>query len=297
MITGRQYEIADGEHRVTVSEVGATLRGYRVGERDVTVTHPADALPPKSNGAVLMPWPNRIRDGRYRFAGQDLQLALTEPANRNASHGLANWARWSVADRGATHLTLICDVVAQRGWPFELRTSVSYRVDAASGLHVRLGAENIGSARLPFGAGSHPYLALGRTALEDVELRVPATHYVLTDERQIPIDTVPVEGTDYDFRAPRRVGDLRLDTAFAGLPRHGGRESVELRAGDRVSRLWWDASTFTTVQVFTLPALVDGPAVAVEPMTCAANAFNTGADLIVLEPGGRWSAEWGIDAG
>ena len=41
--------------------------------------------------------------------------------------------------------------------------------------------------------------------------------------------------------------------------------------------------------------LMDGrPAVAIEPMTCAPDAFNSGHGLIVLEPGGSWSGSWGI---
>lgn len=295
MITGTQYEIADGEHRVWVSEVGATLRGYRVGDREVTVVHHPDRLPPKSNGAVLMPWPNRIRDGHYAFGGQDLQLALTEPANGNASHGLANWVRWSLTAQTPNELSLACDVVPQKGWPFELWAEVTYRVEAAGGLSVRLGAQNTGAVALPFGAGCHPYLTVGNVALDDVELMVPAERRIATDERSLPVDTVDVAGTGYDFRTRRRLGALRLDTAFTGLRQRDGREHVELRAGERTTRVWWDAVAFSTVQVFTLPTLIDGAAVAVEPMTCPADAFNSGTDLRVLQAGESWSAEWGIE--
>jgi aldose 1-epimerase len=37
-----------------------------------------------------------------------------------------------------------------------------------------------------------------------------------------------------------------------------------------------------------------GRAVAIEPMTCPADALNTGTDLIELKPAASWSGSWGI---
>src|SRR4051812_34933558 len=94
-MTGRQFTIAAGEHEATIVEVGAGLRRYAVGGTDVTCTYPDGVLPPKCCGVTLVPWPNRIRNGRYTFDGVVQQLALTEPATRNAIHGLGRWARWT----------------------------------------------------------------------------------------------------------------------------------------------------------------------------------------------------------
>jgi aldose 1-epimerase len=47
--------------------------------------------------------------------------------------------------------------------------------------------------------------------------------------------------------------------------------------------------------VFTVDDLAHGvPAIAIEPMTCPADAFNTGTGLMVLEPGASWTGSWGI---
>ena len=301
VMTGQQYEITAGEHWAAVSEVGANLRGYRVAGVDVTHVHSPDAIPPKSNGAVLMPWPNRIRGGRYSFAGEDRQLILSDPALGNATHGLANWARWIVDDHAPDGVRLHCDVVAQKGWPCELRAEVSYRADPGTGLVVTLSATNTGARALPFGAGSHPYLSAGDTPVDEVELRVPARSRLVTDEAQIPVRTEDVAGTEYDLRQLTPIGTRRFDTGFTALQpdadddAHG---SVELRAADRVTRLWWDHPAFTTVQVFTVPELAAGrAAVAVEPMTCPPDAFNSRTGLIVLEPGASWRGQWGIRSG
>ena len=248
-----------------------------------------------------MPWPNRIRNGRYTFAGEDRQLILSDPALGNASHGLANWARWIVDEHRSDEVRLHCDVVAQKGWPCELRAEVSYRVDADAGLIVTLGATNTGVDAVPFGAGSHPYLSAGDTPIDEVQLRVPARARLVTDDAQIPIRSEDVAGTEYDLRALAPIGTRRFDTAFTALdpdPNDAAHGRVEFRAGERVTRLWWDHPAFTTVQVFTVPELSPGrAAVAVEPMTCPADAFNSGTGLIVLPPGGSWTGHWGIESG
>ena len=301
VMTGAQYEIAAGEHWAGISEVGANLRGYRVAGVDVTHVHSPDVLPPKSNGAVLMPWPNRIRAGKYAFESESRQLMLSDPALGNASHGLANWARWSVDEQRPDELRMHCDVVPQKGWPCELRAEISYRVDAVAGLVVTLAAHNIGTAALPFGAGCHPYLSTGDTPLDEVELRIPADRRLVTDDAQIPVSTQDVTGTEYDLRELGALGRRRFDTGFTELraePDDGAHGSVELRTGDRLTRLWWDHPAFTTVQVFTVAGLETGrDAIAVEPMTCPADAFNSGVDVIVLAPGASWRGQWGIGTG
>jgi aldose 1-epimerase len=293
-LMGQQYVIAAGEHQATVVEVGAGLQRYAHRGFDVTGTYGEDELPPKGCGITLVPWPNRIRDGRYRFDGVDYQLALTEPAARNAIHGLGRWARWALVDHQPAAVTLRLDVVPQNGYPFPVRVDVTYAVHAEHGLSVTIGAVNLGSARAPFGAGSHPYLATGGHALGDTTLLLPARELLVTDEKHVPVGTRSVDGTDRDFRRGRRLKDIRMDDGFTALDVANGQGVAEVRSPDGGARLWFDES-FRFLQVFTLDALKPGqPAIAVEPMTCAPDAFNTGAGLIVLEPGGAWRGSWGI---
>ena len=78
--SGEQFEIRFGEHRATVVEVGGGVREYLVGDRPVLDPYPRDAICDGAHGAPLIPWPNRLADGRYSFDGVEHQLALTEPA-------------------------------------------------------------------------------------------------------------------------------------------------------------------------------------------------------------------------
>ena len=73
-------------------------------------------MPSGGRGQLFVPWPNRIRDGRYAFAGTDQQLALTEPKRGNASHGLVRWVSDAPAARFAV-VELGYLLPAQTGYP------------------------------------------------------------------------------------------------------------------------------------------------------------------------------------
>ena len=120
-----------------------------------------------------------------------------------------------------------------------------------------------------------------------------------TDERGIPVGTAAGRGDRLDFRQPRPIGATKLDNAFTDLERDDdGLARVELRHPDDgpALSLWLDES-YPYLQLFTgdpLPS-VNRRSLAVEPMTCPANAFRSGEALLVLEPGESATATWGID--
>src|SRR5215472_14299016 len=101
-ITGQQYRIGAGPYRATVTELGAGLRELLFGDQPVIAGYQADELPPGGAGQLLAPWPNRIDGGRYTFGGTEYQLDLTEPAHRNAIHGLTRWTAWTLARHDAS---------------------------------------------------------------------------------------------------------------------------------------------------------------------------------------------------
>jgi len=293
-LTGKQFTIRAGEHEATAVEVGGGLRRYVHAGVDIVAPYAEDELPPNGAGAVLVPWPNRIRAGRYVFAGRQHQVPITEVPRGNAIHGLARWARWTPTSVDANAVTLALDIPPQTGWPFELRVEVRYTVHPDHGLGVSAVARNLGTALAPFGAGFHPYLSLRGGRLDEATLRVPARQRIVTDESLLPVGVQSVAGTPYDLQPGRGLGYQRLDDAFTGLSTMDGRGAVELRTKSGGAQLWFD-ETFHYVQVFTIDDLAHGvPAVAVEPMTCPADAFNSGTGVIVLEPGATWSGSWGV---
>lgn len=294
--SGEQYPITFGDQQATIVEVGAGLRTYAVGGVDVVDGYGPGEMASGGRGQLLVPWPNRVRDGRYRFGDVDLQLALTEPSRHNANHGLVRWVNWTATDHQADRVVMELVLHAQPGYPFVLGLAVECRLDAG-GLTVSTTATNRGDGPCPYGAGAHPYLSVGTALVDAAVLRVPADTRLETDDRGIPVATVPVDGTAYDFRAARPIGDLVLDTPYTDLT--GDEVVVASPDGAREARLWWDAN-HRWVMIFTGDTLDAGRrrrAVAVEPMTCPPNAFVSGEGLRVLQPEESWTTTWGIAAG
>jgi aldose 1-epimerase len=216
---------------------------------------------------------------------------LNEPERRNAIHGLTRWSSWRVAERSAERVVLEHVLRPQPGYPFSLALGVEYSL-SPDGLAVRTEATNVGAEACPYGAGAHPYLAVGAGGVDEAILRVPARAVLEADERGIPVGSGPVEGSELDFRKPRPIGRARLDHCFADLDRdEDGRARVELDG----TTLWADES-YPYLMIFTGDGLPDADrrSVAVEPMTCAPNAFSSGDGLIRLEPGDSHAAAWGI---
>ncbi|MEO9138437.1 MAG: aldose 1-epimerase family protein [Jatrophihabitans sp.] len=293
-LSGKQWTIAAGTHRATVVEVGAGLLNYQVDGVDVTCTYGDGVLPPKACGTTLVPWPNRLRGGKYSFDGEAQQLALTDPEAGNAIHGLGRWARWTKVRQSENAITLRLDIVPQKGYPFQIRAEVTYALHPEAGLMVTLGARNNGPTRAPFGAGSHPYLATRGHRLDDVTLVLPAREALVMDDQQVPVGSRALSGKD-DFRRGRRLRAERFDSGFTSLTMTAGRGVAEVRTKSGGTRLWFD-ETFRFLQVYTVDEVSPGQAgIAIEPMTCAPDAFNSGAGLIVLEPRGAWTGTWGIE--
>jgi aldose 1-epimerase len=293
--TGEQYEIISGSHRAVVTEVGATLRSFSVEGRDVVRGFGVDEMSRAGRGQHLIPWPNRIRDGRYVFNGVTQQLGLTEPARNNASHGLVRYVPWVLVEKKVDAVTNRVRMHPQPGWPGTLEAMITHQVNA-DGITVTVEATNIGADDLPFGYGAHPYLTVGEPTVDEVSLTVPAGSYLEVDDRLLPTKISPVDGTIYDLRQGPVLGSTSLDTAMTDLIRDpDGRWRVKVVLGERYAELWGDEAMKWT-QIFT-----GGPnrdwSIAVEPMTCGPDAFNAGPthdDLTLLSPGDVFIGHWGI---
>ncbi|MEV8241880.1 aldose 1-epimerase family protein [Microbacterium testaceum] len=292
--TGHRFHLRGAHSSAEITQVGAALRALTVGGVDLVPPYPDDQPTPAASGVVLVPWPNRIRDGKYTFGGEELQLAISEPKFGNASHGLLRFGTYQPIEHTDERLVLGADVVPQTGYPFHLRTRVTYTL-LPDGLHVAHHIENVGAKTAPVALGVHPYLQIGGVETSDLVIHSTGTTTLVLDERNIPIDEVPVDA-DTDLRGGRRLGDASLDNGYRGLERDAeGRAVHTLTAPDgRTLQLWQDAG-FGWAQVFTTDRYPGQPlAVAIEPMTAPANAFASGIDVHSLAPNAISAREWGI---
>lgn len=308
--SGIQHLLRAGEYSAAITSVGATLRSLTCDGRDLVVPFDADEVRPAYRGATLAPWPNRVVDGLYEIGDTSRQLPLTEPARAHALHGLAAWLDFEPVDKGTSHVRLAADIAPQTGYPWRVRVETQYALTDV-GLVQEVVATNLDSESVPWGTGPHPYLVAGPGALDTWELRLPAAQVLgVSEPRLSPTELLPVE-TDaprFDYRAARVIGAAKIDHAFTGLTRDdAGVASVLLRdpSGIGVQMSWDDSCPWVQVHTADLPGGAGAPGnrrgLAVEPMTCAPDAFNDArysfdTGLQMLAPGASARASWTIAA-
>jgi len=294
--SGRQFEIAHGDQRATIVEVGGGVREYVSGERDVLQPYPVDRIRDGANGALLVPWPNRLADGRYSWDGADHQVDITEPDTFTAIHGFLLWRPWSSVDHAASWVTVTAYLFPTPAYPFAIDVRVTYQL-GDHGLEVTTTATNVGERAAPYGVGQHPYLSPGRGLIDDCELHLGASTRIVTDERLLPVRTEPVAGTDLDLRSPRRLGGLQIDHAFTDLERdEQGRAWAGLRGTDGATARLWVDEQYPFIQLFTGDTLAPGRrrrGLGTEPMSMPPDALGSGEGVIRLEPGAEHTARWG----
>ncbi len=293
--TGDQHVLRHGEQVAVVTSVAASLREYRAGDRDVVLPFDVDAIAPAFSGAVLAPWPNRLRDGQFVVDGVEHQVALTEPGRGTALHGLVAYARFDVVDTADDAVTLRHDLVPTPGYPWPLRLEVTYAL-ADDGLTITVTATNLGTGTAPYGVGFHPWLSPGPGPVDACTLRLDAASRVSVDDRLLPTGTEPVAG-DYDLRDGRALAGVALDDAWVDVtPDDDGLTWATLTGADgRTVAVWADA-TLPAWQVCTGDGIpgIERRGVAVEPMSCVADAFRTGDLLVRLTPGASHTVRWGL---
>ena len=300
---GERFELRAGDTVAEVGTVAAVLCALRVGDIDLTEPLSLDTAPPPfCSGIALAPWPNRVRDARWTHDGVEQQLDVTDPSRGNAIHGLLRNTTYRIRERSDASVLLGATIHPQHGWPFLLDTWVRYAL-ADDGLTVTHGARNLGSAAAPWAVGAHPYFRAGDVAVEQLTLEVRGAHYLELDDRLVPVAVREVApDSEFDLGSPRVLGDLDLNVGYQDVAT-GPAGSAVLTAPDGRRTVVWQDAPYRWLQVFTprdFPHVAsDGSetpslAVALEPMTAAPDALNSGDGLIWLEPGESWEASWGV---
>lgn len=308
-LSGTQHALRAGDAEAVIAGVGASLRSYTYEGRNLVVPFDADEVRPGYRGVTLAPWPNRVVDGRYSFGGVEQILALTEPARGHALHGLLAWVEYAVLDKGPSHVTLAATIEPQTGYPWRVFVETTFAL-TAEGLTQTVRARTDGVTPAPWGTGPHPYLVGGAGRVDDWTLHLPADQVLeVTADRLIPTGLAPVDADPdrFDFRTARPIGPVAIDHAFTALAREtDGTVTVAVTDADGrgAAITWGEACPWVQVHTADQPDGERSPAhrigLAVEPMTCAPDAFNADrydfeTGLLLLEPGAEpLEASWTI---
>jgi len=273
---------------------GASLVGLWVDGVESIRGFPVDDDPPLSTGIIMAPWPNRIRDGRWREGDREHQLVITEPDKNNAIHGLSDTVVWDVSDATPSSVTLRHEISHHPGYPFCVVVEVTYTL-TSNGIDVTHRATNTSDRPAPFATGAHPYIRLGDDNLETATVIVPASTMVVSNDRLLPIGHRDLAGDTADLRAGRVVSELDIDVTYR-LDGDGPWQSVF--AGEVSAVTIWQEDPLRYMHVFTTRLFPGdgGPvtAVAMEPTSAPADSFNSGEGLTWLTPNTPWQARWGI---
>lgn len=297
--TGEQFVLTRstplGDATAIITEVAASLRTLQIGGIDLTQPYPESSIPLFGDGIVLVPWPNRIEDGEWDLNGVKQRLDITEPKLHNAIHGLLRNTAYTLVERTESSVTLAATVFPQHGYPFMLDTTVRYEL-VDDGITVTHEIVNVSEVPAPVAIGTHPFFKIGDVNTAELTLTVHASTRFPVNERLVPSGEIPVDG-DYDLRSGRKVGELALDDAFGELA-PVDRVVAQLAADDGRTIALWQDENFPYAQVFITRIFPLGDdvtlAIAMEPMTAPANAFNSGQSLRWLDPAESWTASWGI---
>lgn len=295
--SGEQVELRHEPWSAVVVEVGGGLRELRHDGAALLDGFGAGEMASGGRGQPLLPWPNRLAGGRYLFGGREIEVPVNERATGSAIHGLTRWSAWRVAEQTPSRCAMELRLHPQPAYPFTADLRIDYALGEA-GLEVTLRATNAGGADLPVGGGFHPYLTLGTATIDALSARVPAATWLPADARGIPTgERRPVAG-ETDLRAGPSLDGRTLDHCFTDLERDAdGLARIVLTAPDgRAVALWMDEA-WPFAMVFTGDTVEPARrrrGLAVEPMTCAPDAFNSGDGLRVLRPGETMSGRWGI---
>ncbi|PVX97916.1 aldose 1-epimerase [Paraburkholderia unamae] len=156
----------------------------------------------------LLPYSNRIGEGRFHFGGRDVEVPRNRASEPLPIHGDGWLAPWSVASADRENVTLVLD--RSTGEPYSYRATLTYALDGAT-LGIALEVENTGRDALPFGLGVHPFLARDAST----ELSAPASGLWLSGDDWLPVRHVPAPPA-WQFGVAYPLPEQLVNHAFSG---------------------------------------------------------------------------------
>lgn len=268
---------------------GGRVTAFRYGEVDLFTPIPdasRDVTSSASGGCFpLVPWSNRIRDGRLTYGGGTVVLPATEIPAGHAIHGHGLRRVWETTAQSVTRVGMrYAHRAGDDGWPWSYVAAQSVDLDE-TGLTIGLSVTNTDTSVMPVGLGLHPYFP-----------RTPRTRVRFPVESAWP----PVEAGKFPTKGGQGVPS-ELDRRVEGLVPLGLDQGFG--GWSRTARIVWPEHGLAVtlsgegpVDHLIVYTPRDQPYFCLEPVTHAIDAANLfqnqgleGTGHRVLSPGAELS--------
>ena len=243
--------------------------------------------------AFLLPFPNRLNDGKYTYKGKEYEFPINDTKGNNALHGFDDFYKMELKDvqlNGENAQVILHHSYSGENlaYPFPFDFTVIYTLREDNSFECEIKIENPNDFTIPMGFGWHPYFKIGKFA-KNLMLELPACEKVEVDADMIPTGEV----SDYtDFSESKLLGDTLFDTCFK-LKEEKGHAAISLVSEEHRVKLtyWQESKQFPYFQIYTPPT---GKSVAIEPMTCNIDAFNDEDNLMEMPAKAVFSGKFGV---
>ena len=211
----------------------------------------------KAGAYPLIPYSNRISDGKLRHAGRSFDVDPHPDALPHSLHGHSHLLPWTAEAIGQDEVTLRVVPEPGKDWPWRFNAWQTFKL-SPDALRVTLGIQNLDGESFPAGVGWHPYFAWG----PDYRIRHDARWWWPFDEEYLPTrQRRPLKGQDDPLQSHR--------TAYLAEWTH-----VDVDRGDRPGLRLTADKILSHLVIHHVP---DGAYVCIEPVSHLADGFNLAA--------------------
>ena len=239
----------------------------------------------------LLPFPNRLKGGKFEFEEEVYQFSINDKVGQNALHGMQIDKPFVLTDETANGSLRLCFEQSYEGdhdsFPFPFTFTVVINLDRHK-CELNLQVQNSGQNSMPIGLGWHPYFTLG-DSINDCSLCITKCKKIEVNERLLPTGK---KSKFDDYSKPKVIGEEKFDTAFL-FEKDADFTSVTLENDEYKLRYFQETrdQKFSYLQVYTPD---DRNSIAIEPMSCNIDGFNNKEGLRVLAPGKKFKARCGV---
>ena len=237
-----------------------------------------------NKSSLLFPFPGRIKNGKYDYNQQSFQLEQNEKNRSNAIHGLVYDKHFEVESTETSEVdaTVVLSYDSKGtlvGFPFNFQLIITYLITNGS-VELSATVKNKDEVSFPFGLGWHPYFKSEH--LQNSSLSFSSDEQLVCNENQIP-KSAKKNNLQQTFKLKNKF----FDDSFILLEKE-----VKFKSENYSLNMNFSENSDAFLQIYTPE---DRKSIAIEPMSCSPNAFNSGNGLKILQPDETYTWEVGLN--